>query len=87
MNEIVFVVGDLPVRLGAALVGFGAAALLLLLVITIVIARSGRRGAELALEQAVRADELELRTLVAERVVHGIGRGGRGGGGGCLREG
>ncbi|GAC1501965.1 MAG: hypothetical protein NVS2B1_10680 [Bradyrhizobium sp.] len=61
MNEILFTIGDLPVRGGAALIGFGALALLLLLTITIVIARSGRRGAELAAVQAVRADELEQR--------------------------
>ena len=34
---------------------------MLLLVIAIVVARSGRRGAELAMTQAVRADELEER--------------------------
>src|ERR1700721_2758160 len=53
--------GDLPIRTGAALIGFGALALVLLLVIAIVIARSARRGAELAMAQAVRADELEDR--------------------------
>ena len=61
MNEILFVIGDLPIRAGAALIGFGALALLLLLIIAIVIARSGRRGAELAMAQAIRADELEER--------------------------
>jgi len=61
MNEILFVIGDLPIRAGAALIGFGAVALLLLLIITVVIARSGRRGAELAMAQAIRADELEER--------------------------
>src|SRR6202163_2130539 len=61
MNEILFVIGDLPVRAGDALMGFGALALLLLLVIAIVIARSSRRGAELAMAQAIRADELEDR--------------------------
>ena len=61
MNEILFMIGDLPVRTGAALIGFGALALLLLLIIAIVIARSGRRGAELAMAQAIRADELEER--------------------------
>jgi DNA recombination protein RmuC len=61
MNEILFVIGDLPVRTGSALIGFGALALLLLLSIAIVIARSGRRGAELAIAQAIRADELEER--------------------------
>jgi DNA recombination protein RmuC len=61
MNEILFTIGDLPVRGGAALIGFSALVLLLLLTITIAIARSGRRGAELAAAQVVRADELEQR--------------------------
>ena len=56
-----FHVGDLPVHAGEALIGFGALALVLLLAIAIVIARSGRRGAELAMAQAIRADELEER--------------------------
>ncbi|WIG51773.1 MAG: DNA recombination protein RmuC [Afipia sp.] len=53
--------GDLPVRVGDALIAFGVLALLLLLTIAIVIARSGRKGAEAAMAQAVRADELEER--------------------------
>ena len=61
MNEILFDVGDLPIRIADALIGFGALALVLLLIIAIVISRSGRRGAELAMAQAIRADELEER--------------------------
>src|ERR1700710_1885804 len=61
MNEILFMIGDEPVRIGAALIGFGALALILLLTIAVVIARSGSRGAELAMAQAIRADELEER--------------------------
>src|ERR1700749_4235571 len=61
MNKILFIVGDTPIRLGAALIGFGALGLLLLLAIVIVIARSGRRGAAMAMAQAIRADELEER--------------------------
>src|ERR1700744_2922761 len=61
MNEILFTIGDLPIRTGAALIGFAALALLLLLTIAIVIARSGRRGAKCAMAQAIRADELEER--------------------------
>ena len=61
MDEILFMIGDLPVRVGAALIGFAGLALLLLLSIVIVIARSGRRGAELAIAQAIRAEELEDR--------------------------
>src|SRR6201746_2515713 len=61
MNEILFLSGGWPIRLGAALIGFAALALLLLLSIAIVIARSSRRGAETAMAQAIRADELEER--------------------------
>src|SRR4029078_9015745 len=61
MNEILLIVGDLPIHVGEALAGFGALALVLLLAIAIVIARSGRRGAELAMAHAIRADELEER--------------------------
>src|SRR3982074_371794 len=61
MNEILFMIGDEPVRTGAALIGFGALALILLLAIAVVIARSGSRGAALAMAQAIRADELEER--------------------------
>ena len=42
-------------------IGFGALALILLLAIAIVIARSSRRGADLAMAHAIRADELEER--------------------------
>src|ERR1700710_3211771 len=74
MNEILFVIGDLPVRAGEALIVFGALALLLLLTIAIVLARSGRRGAEMAMAQAIRADELEERLsemLQAQNVATG----------------
>ena len=61
MNQILFSIGDWPVRTLDALVGFAALALVLLIVIAIAVARSGRRGADLALAQAMRADELEQR--------------------------
>src|SRR5246500_1125799 len=61
MNEILFTIGTLPVHTGEALIGFGVLALMLLLVIAIVIARSGRRGSEHATIQAARADALEER--------------------------
>ena len=47
MNEILFMIGDCRSAPATALIGFGALALVLLLIIAIVIARSGRRGAEL----------------------------------------
>ncbi len=61
MNEILFTIGDAPITTGAALTGFGTLALILLLSIAVVIARSGSRGAALATAQAIRADELEAR--------------------------
>ncbi|MEH2510959.1 DNA recombination protein RmuC [Nitrobacteraceae bacterium AZCC 1564] len=61
MNDILFMLGDLPVRAGTALIVFGLLALLLLVVIAVVIARSGRKGAEMAMAQAIRANELEER--------------------------
>lgn len=61
MNEILFMAGELPVHVGEALAAFGALALLLLLAIAVIIARSGRRGAAVAMAQAIRADELEER--------------------------
>ena len=45
MNDILFTVGELPVRTAEALIGFGALSLLVLIIIAVVIARSARRGA------------------------------------------
>jgi DNA recombination protein RmuC len=61
MNDVLFMIGDLPVRAGVALTGIGTLALLLLLIITIAIAISGRRRAELAVAQETRAEEVEQR--------------------------
>ena len=61
MNDILFMLGDVPVRTIAVLIAFGALALVLLLIIAVVIARSGRRGTEMAMAQPIRADELEDR--------------------------
>jgi DNA recombination protein RmuC len=61
MTQTLFMFGDWPVRVTEALIGFGALALILLLGIAIVVARSGRRGAEVAAAQAMRAEELEAR--------------------------
>ncbi len=68
VNPVVFAIGDLPVRASDALLGFGALVLLLLVAITVAVARSGRRGAALAMMQAMRADELELRLSEMLRV-------------------
>lgn len=61
MNETFLMIGDLPVRVADALIALGALALVLLLAIAVVIARASRRGAALAMAQAIRADELEER--------------------------
>ena len=61
MNEILLEIGDWPVRVADGLIGISALALVLLLVLVVVVAKSGRRRAELAMAQAIRADELEER--------------------------
>ncbi|MBR0698134.1 DNA recombination protein RmuC [Bradyrhizobium lablabi] len=61
MNEILLMIGELPVRVSDALIALGVLALMLLLAIAIVIARASRRGAELAMAHAFRANELEER--------------------------
>src|SRR6201981_3403032 len=61
MNQILFLIGDWPVHLTDALIGFAALTLLLLLIIAIVVARAGKRDALLAQVQAARAEELEDR--------------------------
>jgi DNA recombination protein RmuC len=74
MTQTLFMFGDWPVRVTEALIGFGALALVLLLAITVVVARSGRRGTEVALAQATRAQELETRlneVLLAQAEANG----------------
>lgn len=61
LNPVVVMIGDLPVRASDALIGFGVLVLLLLVMIALAVARSGRRGMELAAQQAMRADEFEQR--------------------------
>lgn len=68
MNEILFSIGDLPVRTGAALLGFGLLALCLLAIIALIMSRSGRRSAALAMAQAIRADEMEERLSEVLRI-------------------
>ncbi len=61
MNEIIFVVGGIAVRTGLMLTVFAVLLLIMLLTITIVVARSGGRTRAAAMAQAIRADELEER--------------------------
>ena len=68
MNEILFILVGAPIRISHALVAFGALALLLLLIIAIVIARSGAKGAQATMAQALRTDELEERLSEVLRI-------------------
>jgi DNA recombination protein RmuC len=61
MSEIIFIVGDVAVTTGAALMAFAGLVLLLLLAIAMVLARGSRRTETASLAQAIRADELEER--------------------------
>jgi DNA recombination protein RmuC len=61
MSEILFIVGDVAVTTGAALMAFAGLVLALLLTIAIVLARGARRNESATLAQAMRADELEER--------------------------
>ena len=61
MSEILFIVGDVAVTTGAALMAFAGLVLALLLAIAIVLARGSRRNETASLAQAIRAEELEER--------------------------
>ncbi|NVN85548.1 MAG: DNA recombination protein RmuC [Rhodopseudomonas sp.] len=70
MNETLFYLGDWPVATGTAIVTFGLAALALLAVIAVAVARGSRSGSDAALAQAIRATELEQRLAHLMRVQH-----------------
>jgi DNA recombination protein RmuC len=61
MSDILFIVGDVAVTTGAALMAFAGLVLTLLLTIAIVLAQGSRRNEAATLAQAMRADELEER--------------------------
>jgi DNA recombination protein RmuC len=61
MSEILFIIGDVAVTTGAALMAFAGIVLALLLVIAIVLARGSGRTQAATMAQAIRADELEER--------------------------
>jgi DNA recombination protein RmuC len=61
MNDTLFMLGDVPVSTGAALLAAAALAVVVLAILAAVIARSSRTGAAAAMAQAIRADELEER--------------------------
>jgi len=58
-SQTLFAVGDVDISVGATLVGFACFVLALLLAIIIIVARGGRRRADAAEAQALRARELE----------------------------
>ncbi|HEY0328999.1 MAG TPA: DNA recombination protein RmuC [Rhodopseudomonas sp.] len=70
MNDILFTVGDLPVSVGEAAIGFAAVTLLLLAAIAVIIARGLGTGSATAMAQAARADELEYRLAEMMRAQH-----------------
>lgn len=61
MSDILFIVGDVAVTAGAALLALAGLVLVLLLVIAIVLARGAQRTEASSMAQAMRADELEER--------------------------
>jgi DNA recombination protein RmuC len=61
MAEILFIVGDVAVTTGEALMAFAGLVLALLLTIAIVLARGSSRSQAATMAQAIRADELEDR--------------------------
>ncbi|MBY0383351.1 MAG: DNA recombination protein RmuC [Xanthobacteraceae bacterium] len=61
MSDILFVIGDTPVRTGTALIAFAAFALLLLMAIAIIIARGQRHSVLTAQSQSEHANELDAR--------------------------
>jgi DNA recombination protein RmuC len=63
MNDTLFYLGDSPISAGTALIGFGLAALTLLAVIAMAVARGIRRGRAAARAQSIRADALEQRLI------------------------
>ncbi len=61
MSETIFVVGDVAVTTGAALIAFAGLVLALLVAIAVVLARGSSRSEAATMAQAIRADEMEER--------------------------
>lgn len=61
MNEILFIIDGMPIRVAAALYTFAGTALMLLFAIAVILARGSARGAATARAQVERAEELEAR--------------------------
>ena len=61
MSEVLFIVGDVAVTAGIALMAFAGLVLALLVVIAVVLARGSSRSEAATMAQAIRADEVEER--------------------------
>src|SRR5690348_11625879 len=60
-SQSLFAVGDVDISVGATMVGFAGLMVVLLVAIIVIIARGGRKRADAAEAQALRARELEQR--------------------------
>lgn len=61
MSEILFVVGEIPIRFGVALVALAGLALCILVALLVVVMRGSRAGEMSAMANAIHAQELEQR--------------------------
>ena len=61
MSEVLFIVGDVAVTAGTALMAFAGLVLALLVVIAVVLARGSSRSEAATMAQVIRADEVEER--------------------------
>ena len=61
MSEILFVVGEIPIRFGVALVALAGVALCILVALLVVVMRGSRSGEMTAMASAIHAQELEQR--------------------------
>jgi DNA recombination protein RmuC len=75
MGEILFIVGDVPISVGHALIVFAALAVIVLLSLAILLARAARERRGEAAAEAVRAGQIEQRMNALARIqAESIGR-------------
>lgn len=68
MSEILYVLGDTPIRFGDALIALGGLALVILLTLIVVVLRASRSGQMTAMAHSIHAQELEQRVGEMMRV-------------------
>jgi len=68
MNQILFSLNDVPIRLNTALLACAVLALALLALIAVILARSAKNRAALAIAQTIRTDEMEERLSEVLRI-------------------